>query len=390
MASNSSLRTKPAILVLMGCFSPGADASGPNQSLRAMCEALGDDFDFRIAARDRAFGSRESQSPGPGWRPVAGARAQYLRIGPLGARGLAGLLNETPHDLLMLNGFFDREFTLPALTLRLGGVVTRRPVLLSPRGEFSAGALSLKAGVKRAWLTAALACGLLKGVTLHATGEEEAADIDRVLAGRLPTVTAPNARFLFQRPPARSRAPGAPLRLAFLGRISRIKNLDFALKVLARVKAPVIYDVYGPDSDPAYAKACQNLAATLPPHVVVRFHGEVSNAEAPRLLAAHDLLFLPTLGENFGHAIFESLASGVPVLISDRTPWRSLEARHAGIDLPLERPDLFAQVIERFAVMAPADFIPWRDGARLEAELETVRSDAARQLREMLLRACER
>jgi len=390
MALNSSLRTRPSVLVLMGCFSPGADASGPNQSLRAMCEALGQDFDFRIVARDRAFGARESQSTGPGWRPVAGARARYLEIGPLGARGLAALLNETPHDLLMLNGFFDREFTLPALALRRGRVVTRQPVLLSPRGEFSAGALSLKAGVKRAWLASALACGLLKGVTLHATGEEEAADIRRALAGRLPTVTAPNARFLFARPTAQARAPGAPLRLAFLGRISRIKNLDFALKVLARVKAPVIYDIYGPDSDPAYAKACQTLAASLPSHVAARFHGEVSNAEAPALLAAHDLLFLPTLGENFGHAIFEALAAGSPVLVSDRTPWRDLEARQAGVDLPLERPDLFAQAIDRFAAMSPADFLAWRDGARLEAELETVRSDAARQLRETLLRACGR
>lgn len=390
MASICDLTPKPSVLVLMGCFSPGADASGPNQSLRAMSEALGEDIDFRIAARDRAFGVRRSQSPGPGWRPAGRAFAQYLPIGAMGARGLAALLNATPHDLLMLNGFFDREFTLPALMLRRAGAIDRKPVLLSPRGEFGPGALSLKAGVKRAWLSAALTGGLLDGVTLHATGEDEAADIRRVMAARLPLVTAPNARFLFERPAAAQRRPDAPLRLAFLGRISRIKNLDFALKVLARVQAPVIYDIYGPDSDPAYAKTCQALAAGLPAHVQVRFQGEISNAQAPDLLAAHDLLFLPTLGENFGHAIFEALAAGTPVLISDRTPWRDLATRQAGVELSLERPDLFVEAIERFAAMPAQQWVAWRDAARLEAELETARSDAAGQLRAMLLTACGR
>jgi hypothetical protein len=34
-------------------------------------------------------------------------------------------------------------------------------------------------------------------------------------------------------------------------------------------------------------------------------------------------MILPTLGENFGHVIAESLLSNTPVLISDKTPWLS-------------------------------------------------------------------
>ena len=36
---------------------------------------------------------------------------------------------------------------------------------------------------------------------------------------------------------------------------------------------------------------------------------------------AHDLFVFPTLGENFGHVIYESLMCGTPVLVSDNTPW---------------------------------------------------------------------
>jgi hypothetical protein len=43
-------------------------------------------------------------------------------------------------------------------------------------------------------------------------------------------------------------------------------------------------------------------------------------------LAEYDLFLFPTLGENYGHVISEALASGCPVVISDQTPWRNLEA----------------------------------------------------------------
>jgi glycosyltransferase involved in cell wall biosynthesis len=52
-------------------------------------------------------------------------------------------------------------------------------------------------------------------------------------------------------------------------------------------------------------------------------------------MAEHKLFLIPTLGENFGHVIFESLAVGCPVLISDRTPWRGLEEKGVGWDVPL-------------------------------------------------------
>jgi glycosyltransferase involved in cell wall biosynthesis len=44
---------------------------------------------------------------------------------------------------------------------------------------------------------------------------------------------------------------------------------------------------------------------------------------------------LPTLHENYGHAIAEALASGCPVLISDHTPWNEAEIKNAGFVRPL-------------------------------------------------------
>ena len=54
--SVSSPRRRPVVLVLLGCFWPGNDSSGPNQSFKALATALGDEFEFRLVARDRPTG----------------------------------------------------------------------------------------------------------------------------------------------------------------------------------------------------------------------------------------------------------------------------------------------------------------------------------------------
>jgi glycosyltransferase involved in cell wall biosynthesis len=74
------------------------------------------------------------------------------------------------------------------------------------------------------------------------------------------------------------------------------------------------------------------------------------------VLAEHDLFFLPTLGENYGHAIVEAMSVGTPVLIADTTPWRGLEGDGAGWDIPLDRKDRFIEVVERVAGLSDEEY----------------------------------
>ncbi len=81
-------------------------------------------------------------------------------------------------------------------------------------------------------------------------------------------------------------------------------------------------------------------------------------------LAAHDLFLLPTLGENFGHVFLEAFLAGLPVITSDRTPWRELTAKRVGFDLPLEQPDAFQAAIQQFVDMDDAQYRQWSESAR--------------------------
>ncbi len=67
------------------------------------------------------------------------------------------------------------------------------------------------------------------------------------------------------------------------------------------------------------------------------------------MLSGHDLFFLPTLGENFGHVIYEALSAGLPVLLSDQTPWGQVNAQGAGWCFPLDSVQKLSDQIDEVA-----------------------------------------
>jgi glycosyltransferase involved in cell wall biosynthesis len=135
-----------------------------------------------------------------------------------------------------------------------------------------------------------------------------------------------------------------------------MKNLEFALRVLAEVKTEVLFTIYGIKQDSRHWNKCQSLIDRLPFNIRVIDKGELSHAEVRQTLSLHDLFFLPTRGENFGHVIHEALSSGLPVLLSDQTPWNEVSALGIGWVYPLDETAPFALAIENYAAL-PSEFI---------------------------------
>jgi glycosyltransferase involved in cell wall biosynthesis len=272
--------------------------------------------------------------------------------------------------VLYVNSFFERAFSiLPTLMFWLK-LCESKCMVVAPRGEFSRGALGLKRLRKRLYIGFVRALGMYNGVIWHASSAFEAEDIYRHfplarrvdVAGVLPGLDSnprPNASLVFtasdiaiqesSEPRSRSGKRPGRLRIVFVGRCSRMKNLSGALSLLAGVTGDIFFDIYGPAEDAEYWNECRSLIAALPPNIRARYEGEIEHERVAHVFAEHELLLLPTLGENFGHVIGEALAAGCPVLISDRTPWRDLEAEGVGWDLPLSEPERFRSVLQQCA-----------------------------------------
>ncbi len=141
----------------------------------------------------------------------------------------------------------------------------------------------------------------------------------------------------------------------FISRIARKKNLDYALRILSRVRGRVEFDVYGPIEDETYWRECQHLMARLPSTLTVRYCGVLPPTDVVGTFAQYDLFFFPTRGESFGYVVVESLLGGCPVLLSDQTPWQVGRA-NAGWNAPLQQPDVFAAHLETMVAMDAASF----------------------------------
>ena len=71
--------------------------------------------------------------------------------------------------------------------------------------------------------------------------------------------------------------------------------------------------------------------------------------------AQHDVFLFPTMGENYGHVIFEALSVGCIPVISDQTPWGEVQENHAGFIYSLDQLDDFSKAIDKLAQMSLAD-----------------------------------
>jgi glycosyltransferase involved in cell wall biosynthesis len=137
--------------------------------------------------------------------------------------------------------------------------------------------------------------------------------------------------------------------LLFLSRIDQKKNLESLLQALRLVRAKsldVTLKIAG-DGDPKYVAALQLLARDLAIERHVDWLGYVEGDRKQDILASASAFVLPSYSENFGIAVAEALAAGLPCLVSRGVAISNeVEKANAGI-VTGTAPDEIATGIER-------------------------------------------
>ncbi|MDR3406219.1 MAG: glycosyltransferase [Chthoniobacter sp.] len=132
--------------------------------------------------------------------------------------------------------------------------------------------------------------------------------------------------------------------LLFLGRLDEKKGGDLLIDAFRRVAPPMHLVFAGPGADARFEADLRARAQGLR----VTFAGPLYGDDKWAALAAAEVFILPSHQENFGVAVAEALASGVPVLISQRVNiWREIVEDGAGF---AEADDLegTARLLERW------------------------------------------
>ena len=150
----------------------------------------------------------------------------------------------------------------------------------------------------------------------------------------------PRGTFRARHPETRDKAI-----LLFLGRINFKKGLDVLAKALgqvARARDDVHLVIAGPDNDALKPKV-ENWLRAEGVLEKTTFTGMLVGEDKLAALNDADLFVLPSFSENFGIAVIEAMACGLPVLISDKVNiWHEIEASGAGKVEPVD-PTRFAR-----------------------------------------------
>ncbi|SFR44559.1 Glycosyltransferase involved in cell wall bisynthesis [Yoonia tamlensis] len=317
-------------------YYPATYWGGPIWSTKAICDGIAQhpDFAVRVLTTDAAgpaLRARVTAQPQP--YPVHYARRV---AGHAIAPGLlAGLARAVAWaDVVHLTG----TYSFPTLPTLACARALRKPLVWSPRGALQAtqdwpDAPRRKQKQKFEKLAQMLRA---RDVVLHVTSDAEARQSVTRL-GNIRTALIPNAVPV---PPQTHRPNQPATRLLFLGRLHPKKGLDLLLDAMTRLPQAVTLDIYG-TGEAAYVARIRAACGAR-----IRLHGHADAAAKARAFASADLFVLPSHSENFGIAVAEALAHGVPVLTTSQTPWQRLDALGCGACVDLDRTDL-AQEIAR-------------------------------------------
>ena len=339
---------KPKILLFVDWYEPGYKAGGPIRSCVNFARHMRDAYRVYIFTSDRDLGSiapyehirTDEWTGGEGDISI-----YYCSPANLGWRTIHRQMRQIAPDFVYLNSMFSPRFSIyPLLIDTLHGLKNR--IVLSPRGMLKSSAIRFKPARKKLFIAGIRGLGIHRKITFLASDETERTDIRQYFGPRVRVDLISNFPAALPEPSPITEKARGELSMIFVGRIHPIKNLDYLLTVLREVKGKIQLTIVGSREEEAFWSACQVLIRDLPPGATATYMGAIPNDELAAVIARHHIFVLPTKGENFGHAIFEALALGKPVLISDQTPWKGLAAAGAGWDLPLDRPETFRQALE--------------------------------------------
>jgi hypothetical protein len=139
------------------------------------------------------------------------------------------------------------------------------------------------------------------------------------------------------------------LKILFFSNIFWKKNFQFVYKVLKDLNFRIELNIYGKCF--INKKLFNEMIFDLRQKHKVNYHNYYSKENKSKIFFSNHILFLPTIDENFGHAIVENFLHYRPCLLSNNTPWNDNGNFNAGNSFSLKNKKKFLNCIKDFYFM---------------------------------------
>ena len=371
------------ILIVCGGFYPAQNHRGPVVSIDNFINLLAD-YNFYMITSDKDWKSSERlDGIIDGWNNYRNrCQVLYLRDNEYNYQNIESIIKSIEPDLIYANFFFLAKMQLPVLK---AAKKMHIPILDAPRGVLCKNALSLKPLKKKVYLKLINKLIDRNRYYCQSTSNEETEQLQRILKI--------NRDHIFET----SNIPSIPnssidniiktkdeLICGFFARICEKKNLKYAIRILSNVSGNVTLNIYGKIEEEEYWNDCKEQINSLPENIRVIYKGTYEHSDVFSLMAKNNVFFFPTLSENYGHVIAEALFTGLPVIISDQTPWNETEKYRCGYSIPLKDDNKFIKAIESYVGLNELEFCELRKNARRYAEEKSSLVELKREYENMI------
>lgn len=254
----------------------------------------------------------------------------------------------------------------------------RVPYIVSPHGSLDP-YLRRRSSLKKSVVDGLWQRAMLESAAAIHVATEDEARLTADIAPRVPRLLVPNglATDRFRDPTGGDEFRSEHLSghdgpvVMFLGRITEKKGIDILIRafgLVLRHHPHAILALVGPDDERLTPRLLQIVRELGIGQEAVRFTGGMYEAERLRALSAADVWVLSSHTENFGIAVPEAMAAGLPVVVSPAVNLApDISRAEAGVVAELT-PTAFASAISELLA----------DGARRSLLGERARQFAAR------------
>lgn len=347
------------ILSFIGHYKPGYKAGGPIRSVENMVATLHSAYRFKLVCYDRDLGD---QAPYPSvptrqWIPTEQDERFYIPPAKFNAVMAICLARQTTPAIYHMHNFYKADVLFALLIARAFSIIPDCPILITPHGNFSEGALRIKWFKKWVYLRFFRLLGFGRKVWWQLLTEKELNVFlnymgkncqDRTFV--IPNIIAPPS----VRNESRQKRAGSA-RFVFLARVSKIKNLLASLRYLKSVRGEIKYDIYGPLEEKDYWQECQALIKEMPSNICVTYHGSISHDQVGAVLSKYEFYVFPSKGEGFSMSLMEALSAGLPVIGSDKLQF-DLTEKKGGWSLPLADEEAFTRQLQQCVEMTDEEY----------------------------------
>ena len=308
------------ILIISSYYKPGYKAGGPIQSVYNMSKLLGTNLDICVLTMSNDMGEDKKYDVTKNiWLEYDQHHVKYIDKEQFSLKKILEEEIALKPDYIYFNSLFSKH-TYQIILHNFYNKLNAK-IIIAPRGELDPGALKIKKLKKKVFLTIFNFFTNAR-IMFHATTITEKENIARYFKNDI--VVAENVPNLIIKKPEKPRKEKNQTNFVFISRITPKKNLKYCIDVFSQLNfdGEINFDIIGPLEDKEYWSIVEEKIKFLNNKIKVNYIGEIPNNLLLEKTKKYHYLFFPTLAENYGHIIYESLSYGIPVIISNQTPWK--------------------------------------------------------------------